>query len=278
VVGVDAAALAEGVVHEAGGAAVVPPILRTVVGRAALGRDDGGGDHRALANAGRTVAALAPAQSLTVERNATSTATAARPALDPFTHARVHQESPRLLRGYDTEGVSLYHRPMLQRSHRTLSVALLCAMLAAPAVAAPPGGTSAPDKSVIKALKKMKMVYEVDADQDFKVVFDLGSGRTQLVIVRSAVEHYGSLAIREVMSAAWSSPEPPDAELLTKILADNTSKKIGAWELHQGSQHTLVFTARVPAKLNHRQLLDAMEATMTTADDMERQISQGDEF
>ena len=62
---------------------------------------------------------------------------------------------------------------------RTVALATLSLAFAASAAAAEP------DKKVGKLLDKSKVRYEVDADGDYKVTYELENGRTQLAFVRS---------------------------------------------------------------------------------------------
>lgn len=63
-----------------------------------------------------------------------------------------------------------------------------------------------PDKAVGRVLKQLDYPYEIDEDGDYKLVFDAGEDRTQLVFVRSSVEEFGSHKIREIWSPGYNSP------------------------------------------------------------------------
>ncbi len=158
-------------------------------------------------------------------------------------------------------------------ARRLAALALLLAPLAVRA-----DETPEPDRALIKAFKKLDLKYKIDEDNDFVLVFDTTEGRSQAVIVRSLIGEYGSLRTREVMAAAWQGEELAP-EVARAMLRDNTGRIIGAWQLQGQSPSTLVYVARVPAKLKPEQLLDAIIAVALSADDAEEKLTQGaDQF
>ena len=158
-------------------------------------------------------------------------------------------------------------------ARRLAVLALLLAPLAARADERPE-----PDRALIKAFKKLGLTYKIDDDNDFVLVFDTTEGRTQAVIVRSLVGEYRSLRTREVMAAAWQGEEL-SPEVARAMLRDNTGRIIGAWQLQGESPSTLVYVARVPAKLKPEELLDTIVAVALSADDAEEKLTQGaDQF
>ena len=70
-----------------------------------------------------------------------------------------------------------------------LGVALMLGAAAAQAAEA--------DRSIGRQLDSLGYNHEIDADGDYQMVFDMDDGRSQLVYVRSAIENYGSLSVRE---------------------------------------------------------------------------------
>ena len=82
---------------------------------------------------------------------------------------------------------------------KTVLAALAACLISATAVAA------TPDRAVGRLLDSLDFPYEVDEDGDYKMVFDAGDDRTQLVFVRSSVEKFGSHHVREIWSPAYRS-------------------------------------------------------------------------
>lgn len=167
-----------------------------------------------------------------------------------------------------------------------MKLARLIKMLAPAAtlmVVAPSLHAADADPTVAKSLKKLKLNYELDADNDYKMVMNLGEpeGRTQLVFVGSAVHSYGSLSIREVFSPAFRVPaEGYPAEVAERLLRENNQTIIGDWKTSRaGDDYFAVFSAKVPANIKKDQLMEVISAVATTADTTEKALTNGaDEF
>lgn len=151
-----------------------------------------------------------------------------------------------------------------------LSAALLpAAVLAAPARPA--------DPLVEGQLKALDYSYEIDEDGDFKLVFDLEDGRSQLVFVRSPVEEYGTLRVREIWSPGFAvEGDDFPAVVANRLLAESNDAKIGSW-VKQGG--TAMFVVKIDAAAPADQLADALSAAVHTADALEEELTLGkDEF
>ncbi len=147
----------------------------------------------------------------------------------------------------------------------------LVGFLLLPALAIAQGASS--DRRVEKLLDKAKLAYEVDAQGDFRVTYILPDGRSQMAIVRSATSTYGTLSVREVVSAGYRSPDTTlSAEAANRLLELNARSKLGAWT-RQGPMALLV--TRIPADADARELADAIEFTATAADAVERELAAG---
>ncbi len=152
---------------------------------------------------------------------------------------------------------------------------LLGALLLPPPLDAAPKG----DKRVESALKRLKVSYEVDDEGDFLLDFAMDGNRTQRVVVFSRTQTYGAYEIREIASGAHYAALPIDGTVATQLMLDNPTRKVGHWEMQSGSDAwSVVFTARIPAKMKPDQLLDVIEAVGATADDMEQRLNGGDRF
>lgn len=154
---------------------------------------------------------------------------------------------------------------------RHAAVVLLIATLcpAAGALAADP------DPVIGRHLDSLDYPYEVDGDGDYKLVFELDGGRTQLVFVRSAVETFGSHRVREIWSPGYESKSAElPADVANRLLADSQDSKLGAW-VRQG--HYAVFVVKLDAEATAQALDDAMEAAFRTADLMEAELTPGED-
>lgn len=133
------------------------------------------------------------------------------------------------------------------------------------------------DPRVKKMLDQKKIQYQVDEAGDFQVTYQVGKGRTQLAFIRSDIYKYGALKIREVLSIGYRSAlaEFP-ANVANRMLEHNNQAKLGAWA-KQGQ--LAIFTTKIPTNASAKELIDAIEMTVTLADQMEREFNGSkDEF
>jgi hypothetical protein len=144
------------------------------------------------------------------------------------------------------------------------------------AVAAVLFGTSAfaegtPDNVVKAQLDAKGVTYEVDKDGDFKIVYKLSGGRTQLAWVRSKVNTYGTLKVREIWSPGYKSESNDFPALIANTLLDkNHEVKLGAWE---AQDNVAMFVVKIAADAPADQLVDAIEAAVNSADQLEKEIT-----
>jgi hypothetical protein len=128
-----------------------------------------------------------------------------------------------------------------------------------------------PDNVVKAQLDSKGLTYEVDKDGDFKVLYKMGGGRTQLAWVRSVAYSYGSLKVREIWSPGYKSESDDFPALIANTMLDkNHEVKLGAWEA-QG--HVAVFVVKIAADANAEQLVDGIEAAVNSADELEKEIT-----
>lgn len=153
---------------------------------------------------------------------------------------------------------------------KRIAAALLLAVTATGAHAAEP------DKAVGRALDTLKYTYEVDEDGDYKMVFDMDDGRSQLAFVRSTVEEFGKHKIREIWSPAYNSPDKQfPAAVANRLLEDSQDAKMGAWVKQD---QLAMFVVKVDANATPEALSDAIDAAIRTADAMELELTEQDEY
>lgn len=138
------------------------------------------------------------------------------------------------------------------------------------------------DARVEQGLNEAKIAYNVDKDNDFKIEFPVGDGRTQIVFVNSAVETMGStMEVREVWAPVMKvqGTAGVDAKVANLLLNSNRKYKIGAWEIRPMGENQLVtFTARVPADLGSEDLAAVVRVVAKIADDMEKELTGKDDL
>jgi hypothetical protein len=148
-----------------------------------------------------------------------------------------------------------------------LAFALVLGLMAAPAHA----GT--PDPAIKAQLDSLDVKYEVDDDGDYKVTFDLGKGRSQLVWIRSKTETYGSLKVREIWSPGYKydGGELP-AKIANRLLEHSHGLILGGWTKQK---QFAMLAVKIPVSATPKQLRDAAEAAADAADEIEQELTPG---
>jgi hypothetical protein len=151
------------------------------------------------------------------------------------------------------------------------SFALLALLLPVTALA------NAPDRNIQRILDRAKIQYQVDGAGDFRATFDIGEGRTQLVIIRSTIDRVAGIETREIRTIGYRSPSDPfPTEVASRLLDENNRRVLGRW----AKQDTLgILTIRIPADASGETLLAVIEMAARDADQMERALTEDrDEF
>ncbi|HBK44835.1 MAG TPA: hypothetical protein DDZ67_00060 [Xanthomonadaceae bacterium] len=153
--------------------------------------------------------------------------------------------------------------------------------LAAAFSGAPAALAAQADAALGEQLRRLGYDVASDADGTYRILFGLkaddGAERSQVTYVRSSVERYGSLQVREIWSPAYQSgTDQLDAAIANRLLQDSQDSIVGGWVQQRG---TAVFVVKVPVGLDDAALSDALEAATRSADAMEAELSPGqDEF
>jgi hypothetical protein len=157
------------------------------------------------------------------------------------------------------------------------SLALLLAA-AAPALAF----AASPDTALGVQLQRLGYEAVADDNGDYRILFGLGKDaqgheRNQYTYVRSAVENYGSVKVREIWSVAYEGAQPElPAKIANRLLADASDSILGGW-VNQGG--TAAFVVKLAPDVDDQVLADAIEATTRSADAMEAELTPGkDQF
>ena len=133
-----------------------------------------------------------------------------------------------------------------------------------------------PDRAVGRELDSLEYTYEVDEDGDYRLVFNMGDDRTQLVFVRSSVETYGSHHIREIWSPGYKSPGPQFPALVAnRLLEDSQDSKLGSWVKQSD---IAMFVVKIDANAKADVLSDAIDAAIKSADAIELELTSQDEY
>ncbi|RYZ70723.1 MAG: hypothetical protein EOP91_12780 [Lysobacteraceae bacterium] len=143
-----------------------------------------------------------------------------------------------------------------------------------PALAAEEARLPGPDARIKAQLDALDYEYDVDEDDDYKMVFKVGdSERSQVVYVRSVVESYGEHHVREIWSFGYVSPtEQFSPALANRLLEASGIAKLGGW-VKQGKN--AVFVVKLAADASQELLDDALTAALVMADEMEAELTPG---
>jgi hypothetical protein len=162
---------------------------------------------------------------------------------------------------------------------RTIGLTIVLAFAASLVAVAQVGGKAKVDPRLRRALSASDLKYTEMSTGDFRLHFTLDKGRTQLVFAESKTQTMGVLEVREVWSIGWSGEKEPSASVANRLLRDNGRRKVGAWELIRldGKYHA-IFNVKVSADADGDALKAIVFGVASSADDMEKELLNSDEF
>lgn len=133
------------------------------------------------------------------------------------------------------------------------------------------------DQRVRKVLDDLEIKYTIDADGHFRVLFEMGGGRSQLAIIRSATSEYRNLEVREIWSVGYKSAgEKFPADVANALLEDTFPKKLGAWTK---VDNLAIFVVKFAADADKETVLSCLKLALEAADTMEEKLTgDKDEF
>jgi len=140
-------------------------------------------------------------------------------------------------------------------------------------------GESNYDYRVKSKLDNLGIKYQITDKGNFKVIFDMGKDRTQMVIINSNTYEYGGMEIREIFSTAAIVESKYDfnQSILFSLLELNETYKLGAWQIDGGtSPYILQFALRISANSTQTVLDDVIRLAAKVADEMEQKLTSED--
>ena len=102
------------------------------------------------------------------------------------------------------------------------------------------------DPAIARQLDSLKYKYEIDADGDYKLGFDMDNGRSQLAFVISAVESFGDMKVREVWAPAYRASEGSEFPVAVSTARD--IEAMLARQLRPGCSGTVI-SASLPTPI-----------------------------
>lgn len=166
----------------------------------------------------------------------------------------------------------------MNRSVRSLLGCLLVTVAGSVAHGQDQAPAAEADPRVATALEAAGLAYRLDGG-DFRLTYDLDGGRSQLVWVASGTARIDRLEFRDVWSVAARGTGEVPLELARLLLKENARMVLGAWAVNQGrDQYLAVFVAQLDAGADAGTLQEIVEAVALSADRIEQQLSEKDEF
>ena len=162
-----------------------------------------------------------------------------------------------------------------------MATVVLIAALAgfAPLAHAQVGAKKKADPRVEEHLKAAGLKYAVDKDGDCKLGYNVGDGRTQLAWILSNTSNLGALEIRQIWSIGYRSQTPFSSRIANQLLEENSKVKLGSWQVRKmGTDYVAVFCAQIAADTDLDSLRLALHAVTTTADKMEKELTDEDAY
>jgi len=150
------------------------------------------------------------------------------------------------------------------------------------AVSAAAYAQDAADPRIAEALDPLGVKYSVNSSNNYKVVYrmDDDPDRSHLVFVVSKTSTYRSVELREIWSIAAILEEYPDDEAIHRMLAMNSTTKLGAWAIEESDDGEiwLMYTTKVPVDLTPDELKDIVYFVAEVCDEMEAELVGADEY
>lgn len=133
-----------------------------------------------------------------------------------------------------------------------------------------------PDIRVQTVLNQLGYSYDIDSDYDYRLILDVGSGRTQLVFLNSSTNVSRGQEIREIWSMANKYADFIPQQAAQKVLLDSFDKIIGSWyAIETGESYIIAFCAKIPAESSSDYVNAAIQAIARGADSMEQVLTNG---
>jgi len=136
-------------------------------------------------------------------------------------------------------------------------------------------GSSTTDSRIKNLLDQAEIKYEVDSDGDFKVLFGVGDGRSQVAFINSNTERLMDMEIREIWSVAHKSDGPLPQALANDLLERNKRVKLGSWgvtKMRDGA-HLTIYTIHMAAETDVSTLVAALKVVLEQADGLEQELT-----
>ena len=135
------------------------------------------------------------------------------------------------------------------------------------------------DPRLIAAMEQTDLAYEIDEDNDVKVIFAWDDNRSHAVWANTVTEEYEGMDIREVWGivAQFDSPDDVSKDVLLDLLVANFQLKFGKYAIlmaEDGGQVQVRFVVTVPADADGATLATIMDFVGVWADEKEKELEE----
>lgn len=138
------------------------------------------------------------------------------------------------------------------------------------------------DPRVKEALDSIGIKYSINSSNNYKVVYRMDSDpdRSHLVFIVSKTSTYRDLEIREIWSVAAVLDAYPDDEVIHRLMAMNSTTKLGAWAIEASDEGEVwvMYTVKVPSDMSPDELNDAVYFVAEVCDELEAELIGDDEY
>ena len=131
------------------------------------------------------------------------------------------------------------------------------------------------DPGVAAALDEQGVIYSVNDEGNFVVVFqmDADEERSQRVFVVSQTSTYRNAELREIWSVAVVLNEYPDEDLMYYLLTVNSGIKVGSWAVEEFDDELwILYTIKVPVDIDSAALKDLVYFVAEMCDELEAEL------
>jgi len=110
-------------------------------------------------------------------------------------------------------------------------------------------------------LDKADLAHKQHSSGHYQVDLSLDHDKTQQVFITKDIEYYERADVRKVWTLVHSTKEPPSAEVMMRLLRQNSATKMGAWVIEQNAaeEFMVMYVAKVDATATHDALRSIME-------------------
>ena len=136
------------------------------------------------------------------------------------------------------------------------------------------------DSRILEALDRMGIKYRITRLGNFRIVFRLSGGRTQLGFINSRTQRLGGLEIREIWSVGYVTYGLFSRRVANVLMRDSFRKKMGGWQMVKRSRgkYAGVFSIKTRGDLSDKELRSSLMLVLKAADRMELKLTGKDDY